>query len=198
MARSYMGWSPSASPRGVVIRTTISRGREALSLIPRRMPAHSPGRTRPPAPKPPEGQVIVISPWASISEDGSSWARASAGTSRSHARAAATSLTLNRTDWPGFGFCTVTILRPPVRSRSVDHRPMPLAMVTFSTELWVVLTLVSLASVLGVLARIASAVEDEKRLHDAKVTADRLRRQYAAQLEDQQPKEEVIEAEVVE
>jgi len=75
---------------------------------------------------------------------------------------------------------------------------MPLAMVTFSTELWVVLTLISLASVLGVLARIAASVEDEKRLHDANVTAERLRRQYAAQLEAQQPKEEVIEVEVVE
>lgn len=75
---------------------------------------------------------------------------------------------------------------------------MPLAMVTFSTELWVVLTLISLASVLGVLARIASAVEDEKRLHHANVEAERLRRQYAAQLESQQPKEDVIEVEVVE
>jgi hypothetical protein len=71
-------------------------------------------------------------------------------------------------------------------------------MATFATEFWVVLALVSAVSVLGVLARIAAAVEDEKRLHDAKVTAERLRLQYAAHLEAQHPKEAVIEVEVIE
>ncbi|MEX2217532.1 MAG: hypothetical protein WD749_02130 [Phycisphaerales bacterium] len=71
-------------------------------------------------------------------------------------------------------------------------------MATFPVWVWVVLGLVAVATVVAVLGRLAAAVEDEKRLHDARVIADRLRRQYAAQLAAQHTQHEVIEVEVIE
>jgi hypothetical protein len=55
-------------------------------------------------------------------------------------------------------------------------------MPAFSPELWVLLALVGGAAVLGVLGRIAQAIEDEKSSHLAQIKAEQLRRHYAAQL----------------
>lgn len=94
-----------------------------------------------------------------------------------------------------FGFCTVRFYRLlKVRDSPADA----FLMTPFSAELWLLLGLIAFGAVLAVLGRMAGAIEEGKHLHDVKVTADRLRRQYAAQLAAQQGDQELGEVDIVE
>ncbi len=71
-------------------------------------------------------------------------------------------------------------------------------MTSFPLELWLLLGLIGVASVLAVLGRLAQAIEDEKVAHLSHLKADELRRSYAAQLAAQKNTGEVFEVDIVE
>jgi hypothetical protein len=72
-------------------------------------------------------------------------------------------------------------------------------MAPLSGEVWIALALITAAGILSVLGRIASTIEDEQTGHDARVSAEKLRRHYAEQLAAQQAADsEVIEVDIVE